>query len=196
MLGAGLMFRFSVKSTAVVWFPLVWAMAPVKKDDRTWIQHLAIEQDRGIPQFVAKWSWFCIAVFVLKYVVWAIRYEGAALVDSIGLWLAKWGFGTVTENVQAIAELVRPGAILWWEIGVVANSMLGLTYWWLSRTWVAESRHGVSVSDSKIESFTRWIFFFRRPLTLYLIICNGYIVLRMARYLPVPEIGGSPFPWN
>jgi hypothetical protein len=63
------------------------------------------------------------------------------------------------------------------------------------RKWLVEFQHGIGPTDPVVERFINVTFTVRRLITSYTILCNGYIVYKVAKNLPVPEIGSELFPW-
>jgi hypothetical protein len=53
----------------------------------------------------------------------------------------------------------------------------------------------VPPSDESITRSLGMTFFFRRLLTSYVIVCNGFMAFQLARKLPLPEFGWKLFPW-
>jgi hypothetical protein len=96
---------------------------------------------------------------------------------------------------DAVIAVVRPGAIPLWQVAVFVNSLLGILLWWRIRDWVAHFNHGLPPTDLSITRTLGVTFFFRHLLTSYVILCDLYIAIELARKLPVPEIGWKLFPW-
>jgi hypothetical protein len=188
-------YRFSVKSTAIVWFPLLWALRPSKPPDRSWEAYLAVECDLRKPQLVAVWSGACLALLAMKYALWAFRYQMVTSLEALTSRLDAWGLGDAPGAVEWAAAVIRPGAIPLWQVATLINSILGIVFWWRVRTWLAEFHHAVGPPDATIDRTINSTFFFRRLLTSYTVLCNGYIVYKVAEKLPVPEIGWKLVPW-
>lgn len=179
-------FRFSVKATAIVWFPLLWALKPFRKDGRSWETQLRIHWDQKGPQVVAILSAISLTLFGLKYVLWAVRFKFSELIKT-----AKHVPG-LSEWLHAI---IRPEAIPIWHIAVAANSLLGLYFCFRVASWIVEYDHLSGPSETHVNRVVGITFFFRRLLTSYTIIWNVFIVYNVAKLLPVPEIGWQLFPW-
>ena len=192
----GLTYRWSIKSTAIVWLPLLWALKPAKPADRDWDKHLRIESDLRKPQLVAAWSTFCLFVLAVKYALWAGQFELAMKAEAWRGVLSGWGVRVADSPLaDAIIAAVRPGAIPLWQVAIFVNSLLGLCLWLKIRSWLAHFKHGVPPTDQSITRTLAVTFFFRHLLTSYVIICDGAIAIHLARKLPVPEIGTKLFPW-
>jgi hypothetical protein len=199
---SALAYRWSIKSTALGWFPLLWALKPSRPRDRDWKTHLAIESELKKPQLVAVWSLFCLATVALKYALWAIRHGLAANIDAWRAMFQRWAAiggwrGNIANSplAEALVNFVRPGAIPLWQVGVLLNSLLGVYVWWKIRQWLAQYKHNAPPTDGSIDRTLGVTFFFRHLLTSYVIICDGFMALQVARKLPLPEIGQKLFPW-
>ncbi|MDB5340060.1 MAG: hypothetical protein JWN70_5679 [Planctomycetaceae bacterium] len=185
-IGVCFAYRFSVKATSIVWFPLLWALKPVRKDGRSWETQLRVYWDQKGPQIVAVFSSISIALFALKYALWAIRFKLADFIDE-----ARQVRG-LSEWLQAI---IRPEAIPIWHIAIAVNSLLGLYFWWQVANWLVEYNHNSGPSEPHVTKVVAVTFFVRRLLTSYTIIWNVFIIYNVAKLLPVPEIGWQLFPW-
>lgn len=195
-------YRWSLKSTAIGWLPLMWALKPIKKDQQSWQSTLAKEFQLRRPQVAALWSAFCIVLLGAKYVLWAIRYE---LAESVAGWVRlfdRWrAAGGLRRNIadsplaEAIVNFVRPGAVPLWQVAALINSVLAIAMWLQMRKWLADYQHGPAPANGAVSTTLRIMFFFRRLLTTYIIVCNGYIFAHIARKLPIPTIGPALVPW-
>ncbi len=189
-------YRLSLKSTALVWFPLLWALWPVKPADREWRQQLEIGAELGKTRFVGAVSTLCFLLLAAKYVLWTGRHELVLKAEAWEDLLRSWSPALADSALaEALVGYVRPGAFPLWQVATLLNSILGLFVWWKLRTWLAHFRHNAAPSDESITRTFAVAFFFRRLLTSYVIVCNGFMALQLACRLPVPEIGWKMFPW-
>jgi hypothetical protein len=194
-------YRWSVKSTAIGWLPLLWALKPAKPQSREWKPFLSVEWDLKKPQLVAVWSTLCLLTLAFKYGLWAAKYELALKADALRTRLEELVDRLGGQGLQgspladAAVSFVRPGEIPIWQIAIFLNSLLGLYIWWAIRHWLAEYKHNVAPSDESITRTINATFFARHLLTSYVIICEGFILLQLARNLPMPQVGSKVFPW-
>jgi hypothetical protein len=196
-------YRWSVKSTAIGWFPLLWALKPAKPEDRDWKTFLTVEWQLKKPQLVAAWSTFCLTALAIKYLLWVVKYEAVTKAESLraqvsGL-LSALGIELHLAASSALREaavnFLRPGEFPIWQIALFVNSLLGLYLWWKMRQWFVEYAHNVGPSEATIQRTIGVTFCARHLLTSYVIACDGFILLQMARNLPIPQIGWKVFPW-
>jgi hypothetical protein len=189
-------YRLSLKSTALVWFPLLWALRPVKPANLDWRKHLEIGAELGKTRFVGAVSALCILFLAAKYVLWTGRHGLALEAEAWRDLLRSWSSALADSALaDGLVGYVRPGALPLWQVAMLLNSLLGIFVWWKVRTWLAYFRHDVPPSDKSITRTLAVTFFFRRLLTSYVIVCNGFMALQLARRFPVPEIGWRMFPW-
>lgn len=193
---SGIAYRWSIKSTAVIWFPLLWALQPTKPADRSWETYLRVEADLKKPQLVAVVSVVTLALFAFKYILWVVRHNLAVHGEAWRDWIHNWSPALADSSLcDAIIAWVRPGAFPLWQIAAVLNSVLGVFMWLRIRRWLAEFKNKTSSTDESIAHTFKVTFFFRRLLTSYAIVCNGFIAWHLVRKLPVPPIGSDFFPW-
>lgn len=191
-------YRWSIKSTAIVWFPLLWALRPMKPADRDWKTTLGIEREKGTYQLIAVVSAICLLGLACRYLWWA---SGDALARSMDAWkepIERVGASSMLGKLfQVGAALVAPGekAFDFWQVAMFFNAILGLFVWWKIKGWLAHFNHNLPPSDASIERTLRVSFFFRRLLTTYIILCDGYIFFQVARGLPIPTVGTKLTPW-
>jgi len=188
-------YRISVKSTALVWFPLLWALKPLKSTHTSWAQYLAVESRLKAPQLIAFWSTTCLVLLGAKYVLWLSRYELASSTDGLRTTLEQWGWGSAPGLIEWAIAIIRPGSVPRWQIATAINSILGLYIWAMMRRWHVEFEIGHGPTDEHVDRVFAITFFIRRLLTTYVVLCNGYFVLRMAQKLPILPIGPEFFPW-
>lgn len=181
-------FRLSLKSTALLWVPLLWALRPVKPAAEAWSAHLKLKATSDINRLVAIFSTLVLSGFVAKYLLFATEHELALRAAAWHGWLGQ-------RLGEFVAALVRPGEFPIWQFASAANSVLALLAFFLVRAWLRRDEVGLPASDARIDRTLGLIFFFRRLFTCYVIVCNGVVVLQLARTLPLPQIGWKLFPW-
>lgn len=189
-------YRWSIKSTAIVWFPLLWALRQAKPSDRNWKTHLSIESRLKGPQLIAAFSAITLAALLLKYVLFAAGHTLGTNADAWRQRFASLGWKTGDGTLgEILIDFIRPGAIPVWQIAAALNACLAIFVWWKIRGWLAHYDHNLLPADDSIARTLGATFFVRRLLTSYSIACNGFIFLQAARKLPLPEIGTKLFPW-
>lgn len=188
-------YRMSVKTSAVVWLPLLWVLSPIKTGTHSWETELRVYWDKKIPQIVALLSLFNLIALFCKYAIWVLRVEIASAGTTIRD-LATFCNVTFTPGIlEWVTAIIRPGAIPSWHIAVAINSILGLFFCWRVWSWLIEYNHGIGPTDITVKRTIVAAFCSRRVLTSYTIIWNLFIIYNVAKLIPVPEIGWRLFPW-
>lgn len=188
-------YRWSIKSTAIVWLPFLWAQRVMKNADQTWEQFFRIYVDIWKPQLIALYSTVLLVLFIIKYLLMGFRIHIAMTKENFIQVLAANGFeigpGSLTELLIA---LIRPGAIPLWQIAATINSILSILLWWKIREWLAHYKHNDPPADSTVNCWMSTLKYVQRLLTSYSIVCNFILFWHIAKKLPVPEVGSALFP--
>lgn len=181
-------FRLSLKSTALLWLPLLWALRPLKPAAEAWSAHLKLKATSDINRLVAIFSTLVLLGLVAKYLFFVAEHELALRAAAWQGWLGQ-------RLGEFVAALVRPGEFPIWQFASATNSVLALLAFFLVRDWLRRDEVGLPAPDARIDRTLGVIFFFRRLFSCYVIVCNGVVVLQLARTLPLPQIGWKLFPW-
>src|SRR5205823_3832978 len=103
----------------------------------------------------------------------------------IGGWRARLGSSPIAE---AVVAFVRPGGFPPWDVAIFFNAILGIFIWLKIRGWANEYRHDAPPKNASIERTLNVVFFLRHLLVSYIILCDGIIIVRVLRKLPIPQI--------
>lgn len=180
--------RISVKATAIVWLPLLWALKPPKLKADPWVAHLKLLARGDFTRLVVGFSALTLLLMLGKYVLlWAghdLAVKGAA-----GL---PWVGGRLSEFLDAF---IRPGEVPIWQVSAAVNAVLAITAWLLARHWLLRAESGLAINEPGIDRTLAWMLGVRRVLTSYAIVCNFYAAWHLAQKMPLPSIGSKLFPW-
>ena len=188
-------YRWSIKSTAIVWGPLVWALWPVKPLRGNWGRHFRIQMALGIPQLIAVVSVLSIVFVASKCVLYCAQYELALSVEAWAKWLSSHGWKTGPGTLaDIIVAFIRPGAFPLWHVAMAINAAIGIFLCWKIRSWLVHYKHGAPPTDAKISTVLHRSLFLRHILISYVIFCDGWIIVDAALKMPMPEFG--LFPWR
>lgn len=183
-----IIFRLSIKSTAIVWLPLLWATKLPKPANEPWSAHLKLMIAGDLPRLVTLWSFLYLLLVGLKVLMYIGEHRLAMAADSWHDWLGG------RLGAFAVA-LVRPGEIPIWQLASTVNAILAITLFLLLRDWLRRGEVGLANNEVTIER-TVWSFFFvRRLLTTYTIGNQLVVFFLLARQMPLPTIGTTLFPW-
>lgn len=174
-------YRWSLKSTAIIWFPLLWAMHSVREAGKPLSKYFDIYLRDPITKIVLWVSVAAILSFLSKIVLFNVQ------VDFVDWW-------NRTPLLRFFSLYVAPDKIQWWQAAMVINSAIAITMYFLARKWSIRIEHD-ELSD---ETLPRKLFqtglFIRRILSCYTIACTLYITIRAASDWSLPELGSKLFP--
>lgn len=181
-------FRLSVKATAIIWLPLIWAVQPPKPRGEPWPAHLKLKASSDFMRIVVFVSLLTLIGFAAKYVLWLGEY---ALATHEEAWHLRVG-----ERLGAfIAALVRPGEIPLWQLLSAINALLAIAMFFMVRHWLRRAEVGLPLPERAIDRTLSTCYFFRRLLSSYAIVNNLVVFYYLASKLPRPPIGTMLFPW-
>jgi hypothetical protein len=177
-----MLYRWSLKATAVIWFPLLWAVRPVGKQEHDLRTRLSLLKDSELFFVVRVVSVAALVAFLAKIYV---HVEVSAF--------ARWW------NAQAFGKLltiyVQPGEIPIWQAAIAVNSALAMGIWFFIRAALRRIELDVPWSQRRVEGVLSATLAMRRVLTTYTIICLFYVYGRAACTWDWPPLGSKLFPW-
>lgn len=176
------LYRWSLKSTAIIWFPLLWALRPVGPGDEPLKVRLSLFEKSDLLRIVLFVSAAALLLFAGKLIFWN------ELAQASNTWNESIGGRILTIHVA-------PGVIEWWQIATALNSAIAIGLWLYVRSCLRHDEAGVPRRETVVESLLAWGLFVRRLLTSYTIVCVGYLYLREAVTWQLPPLGGKLFPW-
>ena len=185
---SGLAYRWSIKSTAIIWAPMLWALRPPKPKGEAWSAHLKLRATSDFNRIVVIFSTVVLLGFVVKYALFVAEHKLAMRAEAWQGWLGE-------RLGEFVAAFVRPGEIPIWQLASATNAVLAIVVFFMVRSWLRHAEVGLPAPDARIDRMLGVLYFFRRLLTSYAIFCNGVVAIQLARKLPMPEIGSKLFPW-
>ena len=177
-----LLYRWSLKSTAVLYAPLLWILQPLTPPDHTLEQRLQLFVRSDMVRFAMMLSIFTIGFFIVK--VWM---------------MVTWAeFVNVFANSKfdvLFSLYVQPTIIPIWQMAMVANSCFIIALMLFVRSCIRHIEVGAPRSETVTERVITWTTITRRLFTIYTMACTFYITMRAALQVDWPELGTKPFPW-
>lgn len=146
------LYRWSLKSTAVVWFPLLWWSHAFREDDTPLKARL--EYQLGSDLF-----WMIRIASILAILGFATKLALYAWLSGFAEWWNSNGF------LQSVSIVVQPTVIPRWQIVIVVNALIAIGLWIYIRDRVWRLTCGIDVSESKVRRLMSWTLFARRLLT-------------------------------
>lgn len=202
------LYRYSLKATALVWFPVLWACKSFDPSADSLATRVRLFLRSDIQRWARLSSAFAVVVTTAKVACAMARLKTIELVSGTESWLATTAAGGVLRSWLSASEdestplgrflrdLVAPDAFPRWQIALFANSVLLLGQWLWLREVDRRFEAGATVPEARVE----WTFgatqFVRRLLSAYTIACTLYFASRIAFELPWPPLGEQWFPWS
>lgn len=180
-------YRLSIKSTALIWLPIIWALAPVRHGEPV-DKYIRLFLRSDLMRFVGLFSVAEIALFVLKYAFFVAEHrlamDGAAWEPILGERLAMF-----------FVAFARPGQIPLWQVGATVNAVLFVIAYLWARSLRNRAEEGIPLDGGRVDRTFGALLQVRRLFTSYAIACNLYAAVQLAKRLPVPSFGSRVFPW-
>ena len=177
-----LCYRWSLKSTAIIWFPLLWALRPVNPSDEPLKVRLSLFEKSDLFRIILFVSAAALLLLAGKVVFWNELSQAAKT------WNESIGGRILTIHAA-------PGVIEWWQLATALNSTIAIGLWLYVRSWLRHDDVGVPRRETVVEPLLGWGLFVRRLLTAYTITCVVYLYVREATTWQLPELGGKLLPW-
>lgn len=175
-----LAYRWSLKSTALIWSPLLWYMRPVYA-----AEDLNYRLDQilrlAMSKVVLWYSVFFVGFFIGKIYLLSFASEHMNLVAS----LPGWTF---------LRHLFVPEGLPIWQIASFVNAVLGISIFFIADYLHHAIKHNQTIPAQTIVKIDRVLSDVRNTITCYTVLCTAYITVQQT--MPsLPPIGLRPFPW-
>jgi hypothetical protein len=175
-----LMFRFSVKSTAIVWLPLLWIIAQSRPGERV-LDRVYVQISQPYYKVVLIWS-----VIVML-----------AMIFKVGLLFAVWRFWQL-ERLGPLGvfttRLVAPYDLPIWQVTSAVSAVLAWVWYFCAKRHLIAKDTTEAWPESWLK--TQYVTFqvIRTILTLYTIFCTFVIGAATAWQMEWPPIHFILFP--
>ena len=175
-------YRWSLKATAIIWSPLLWAFRPLARHDDP--LHFAKEIIRLTKYRIARgYSAVIFLAFTLKL---AVLLTWAQLEPTSKL-IPKW---------DVIAQYLSPETIPLWHLAAVTNASLTWFVFFRAERYLHEAEGPAPIPLPTIRTYFRSRFIIRNLVTIYIMICTVYLTFEIAGLLRLPALRVIIFPWN
>lgn len=177
-------YRWSVKSTSLVWLPLIWIVTSA--DARRGVY------DRLVMLVESPWS---RAMRAWSVVVTLLFLAKLALLFQLWRMAGLAGTGPLGEVVQRI---VAPVELPLWQVMSFVNAVLAWAFWFRARDHLIahERRSAYAWPEAWIRTEYAIFTVVRNTITLYVIACTLYIVATTALRANWPPLCLVLFPWS
>lgn len=185
MYSPSIIYRLSLKSTSIVWSPLLWII-PKATPKTKLITRLKL---------INKSSWGRLLLFI-SIIVFIL------FVFKIAFYMGVIEFNELPSKYRILSKFelfVESNKIPRWQVASALNSLLAILLFLFSSNKLIHFETG-ELNESEdypfIDRTLRITTVIRTTLSLYTIICLFYIVLYNASLFDLPPLGDKFFPWN
>jgi hypothetical protein len=175
------LYRLSLKSTALIWSPLVWAFRPIRNEEDPFV--------------------FAKGVVSLSFFKISRTYSALIMV----LFVAKLGFFLMWARLDEIFDktpvrdllitYLAPASMPLWHVTAMINACLTWIIFFRAEKYIHLAENGVSVSKAAMSSFFKGTFVARNIFSIYTALCTLYIAVRLATHFNAPGLDFLLVPW-
>jgi hypothetical protein len=178
-----IIYRFSLKGTALVWSPLLWLIHTGL--DRSLPLRVRLEYlcTADLPRFQRYYSALLLIMFGAKV------YLFVAWMQLAHVWRALPG-------ARTFEQFVVPAGIPPWQIAAALNAISTWAVYFVAEWYLILIRHRIPVYESTLDRGLRAGSVVRGLLALYTIACTIYIVVRASSAWELPPLETKLFPWQ
>lgn len=174
------LYRWSLKSTAIIWSPLLWVFRPIKGVDN--VEHYASGIiSVGFYKVSRAFSLLTIALFVGKIYLWVSWTKISPALTAIPNW-------------QVLNSLILPEDVALWQIAALFNAVLTWVIYFYASQYVHDTQDK-TVEHRGAKLFFKSTFITRNILSIYTSLCLLYITFELAHDLEFPTLRFIVFPW-
>ncbi|WP_315772184.1 MULTISPECIES: hypothetical protein [unclassified Bradyrhizobium] len=174
-------YRWSIKSTSLIWSPLLWAFRPIQaeEDPLQLAEQIQVLTVYRISRLYSAGILFLFAAKLYLLLAWSSLKEPA---QSIPGW-------------DTIAHYLVPEAIPGWHIAAATNAALTWLIFLKAERYTLDRAQHERSQLSNIRVFFAISFTTRNLLTIYTATCTLYLTITLATAIDVSKIRIIGFPW-
>ncbi len=175
---SGLLYRFSLKATSIVWLPLLYVVKDATRKDLHITDELKIIRGSAQWKLIRLFSWAVIALVSAKILV----------LPSVVEW---WN----TKPWAAILNVyVMPGTVHAWHLAALINAALALFtyYMYFDKAPIYIQRR--AWRPEVVERNLRIVRVIRAFISMYTITVGVYLTILAARTMPLPSFSWRIWP--
>lgn len=181
-LGVALLYRLSVKGTALVWLPLVWISLKLKPKESFKVRLEEINAT-SLGHLIMFFAVLTLLAFFAKIFV----YNELLQISE------QWFKGDLGRLLH---DYIAPTTLPWWQIASVTNAVFALVlYFWASVQRVRLGDASFAADTRGPETFLTATTVFRSIVSVYTIACLLYLAVARMQLIRLPPIGEHVVPW-
>ena len=172
-------YRFSVKSTALIWAPLLYVVKNTFDDSMPLVAKVREIEMSALWKLIRIFSWITLVLFALKIIL---------LPNTIDWWNAQtW--------TKVLDVYVMPNQIHTWHVAAAINAALALVGYYLflekASRYLLVGKWSEGFVGNGLQVFT----FVRGCISVYTIAVGIYLTAVAAVTLTYPQWSGKLVPW-
>lgn len=168
------LYRLSLKSTALLWSPLVWAFRPIgRSEDPSQFARRNIHL--SIYKFSRIYSSVVICLFGMKIMLWlSLNQLSESMINILGY--------------TFVSRFVVPTQIVTWHIAAAVNAVLTWVIYFKSEAYIHDVSANYGPDPRSMERFFKVTFYFRNIISLYTVFCLIYIAVSLIISSDLPQL--------
>jgi len=174
-------YRWSLKSTSLIWSPLVWILREPPSGNLSF--RLDQITKAAIYRASRYYSFFVIIIFSIKMYIWVAWQQIAETWQKI-------------PGINTLNAYLVPQEIPLWHLCAVANALGAWLIYFMADWFLQKYRHEQLVPENLIEKVIHIHTTIARPLSFYTIACSLYITVNLGLRMKWPPLGAKLFPWQ
>jgi hypothetical protein len=174
--------RLIFKSTTLFWSPLLWVAYPLHQTANI-IASMNRVCGGAIYKVQRSYSFFVIAVFAAKILVFS----------AFTKWLDE-NSGQPLEKL--LWSLVVPDGIPPWQMAAAISSIITFATYFVADYYVHKFAETNTTPGRKVIQAYQTVLIIRNILSIYIVICTGYILVQVATAVHWPPLQNRVFPWS
>ena len=177
-----IIYRWSIKSTAVIFTPLLWIINTYGQNIINICDKMTTTRMSIISKIKTAYSALIIILLAIKIV---FIYNATITVQHINSEILT----TLYYNIFI------PNEIPLWQSASIANSLITLALFFFSDIYLIKSKSSEPINTHKAETIFRTAATLRTILTLYITPCLGYVFFKSLSNIGIPPLKFILFPW-
>ncbi|MEH2492151.1 hypothetical protein [Bradyrhizobium sp. AZCC 2230] len=174
-------YRWSIKSTALIWSPLLWIFRPLQAKEAA--GHFA-EGIVTLTKYKLSRAYSTIVLVILGFKICILL-----------TWTSFKSFLEALYGWSLISHYLVPEAIPGWHVAAAANAVISWVILFRAEKYLLDVRIGAPSSPERIRRFFVISFIFRNLLSAYTVACTLYLTFELAGRTDLSKIRIIGFPW-
>jgi hypothetical protein len=182
LLVPAIVYRWSLKSTALVWSPLLWIVRPAGDASPLFLTMRRLVC-RGVFLAARIYSGVVVLLFVAKLYLFYKWAEARSSAEQLAAW-------------RVAEALVAPQEIPWWQLAAVTNAVLTWVLFMIAQYYLQELEDQAPIPEKGLQTFFTTTLIVRNVLAVYTAACALYILFTTVDPSLFPPLGSKLFPWS